>query len=83
MKFAHYKYEGNRKGRKLVTEPKMCFTHVHIHRNIKKWIDPINSNFKGKYIMLNPKTTPESCRSGLTSNSHNLSVGIYMHISKT
>lgn len=36
------------KGGKLVTEPQMCFTHVHTHRNIKKWIDPINSNFKRK-----------------------------------
>lgn len=36
------------KGGKLVTEPKMCFTHVHMHRNIKKWRDPINSNFKRK-----------------------------------
>ena len=38
------------KGGKLVTEPKMCFTHVHTHRNIKKWIDPINSNFKRKKV---------------------------------
>ena len=43
------------KGGKLVTEPKMCFTHVHMHRNIKKWIDPINSNFKKKNYSLSDK----------------------------
>lgn len=69
------------KGGKLVTEPKMCFTHVHTHRNIKKWIDPINSNFKRKKkIMLNPKTTPESCRSVWGDLKFTRSKCWYLHV---